>query len=75
MASAKVVEMSVMNNSPSQDSNHPDDLFQLRYEMRYIKNKKKRFFLFFFGLELVQDVIIVEIRIWRLRYLPRDTDV
>ena len=31
MASALVVEMSVTNNSPSQDSNHPDDLFQSRY--------------------------------------------
>ena len=31
MASAQVVEMSVTNNSPSQDSNHPDDLFQSRY--------------------------------------------
>ena len=25
------VETSVTNNSPSQDSNHPDDLFQSRY--------------------------------------------
>jgi len=31
MASAQVVETSVTNNSPSQNSNHPDDLFQLRY--------------------------------------------
>jgi len=31
MASAQVVEMSVTDNSPSQDSNHPDDLFQSRY--------------------------------------------
>ena len=31
MASAQVVETSVANNSPSQDSNHPDDLFQSRY--------------------------------------------
>ena len=31
MASAQVVEMSVTNNSPSQDSYHPDDLFQSRY--------------------------------------------
>ena len=31
MASAQVVEMSVTSNSPSQDSNHPDDLFQSRY--------------------------------------------
>ena len=32
MASAQVVETSVTNNSPSQDSYHPDDLFQSRYE-------------------------------------------
>ena len=31
MASAQVVETSVTNNSPSQDSNHPDDLFQSKY--------------------------------------------
>ena len=31
VASARVVETSVTNNSPSQDSNHPDDLFQSRY--------------------------------------------
>ena len=31
MASAQVVETSVVDNSPSQDSNHPDDLFQSRY--------------------------------------------
>ena len=31
MAFAQVVETSVNNNSPSQDSNHPDDLFQSRY--------------------------------------------
>ena len=31
MASAQVVETSVTNNSPSQDSNDPDDLFQSRY--------------------------------------------
>ena len=28
IASAQVVETSVTNNSPSRDSNHPDDLFQ-----------------------------------------------
>ena len=28
MASAQVVETPVTNNSPSQNSNHPDDLFQ-----------------------------------------------
>ena len=27
MASAQVVETSVANNSPSQGSNHPDDIF------------------------------------------------
>ena len=31
MASAQVVETSVANNSPSQDSTHQDDLFQSRY--------------------------------------------
>ena len=31
MASAQVVETSVTNNSPSQDSTHPDDLFQSTY--------------------------------------------
>ena len=31
MASAQVVETSVTNNSPSQDSYHPDDLFQSRH--------------------------------------------
>ena len=31
MASAQDVETSVTNNSPSQDSNHPEDLFQSRY--------------------------------------------
>ena len=31
MASAQVVETSVTNNSPSQDSYHQDDLFQSRY--------------------------------------------
>ena len=30
MASIQVVKTSVTSNSPSQDSNHPDDLFQLR---------------------------------------------
>ena len=31
MASALVVETSVANNSPSQDFNYPDDVFQSRY--------------------------------------------
>ena len=32
MASAQVVENSVTKDSPSQDSNHLDDLFQSRYD-------------------------------------------
>jgi len=31
MYSARVVETEVTNNSPSQDSNQPDDFFQSRY--------------------------------------------
>ena len=31
VASAQVIETSVTNNSPSQDSNRPDDHFQSRY--------------------------------------------
>ena len=31
MASAAVLETSVPNDSPSQDSDHPDDIFQSRY--------------------------------------------
>ena len=31
MASARVVETADTNNSPSQDSSHPDDLFQSKY--------------------------------------------
>ena len=34
MASAQVVETSVANNSPSQDSNQPYDLFQSRYNLK-----------------------------------------
>ena len=39
IASAQVVETSLTNNSPPQDSNHPDDLFQSRHF----------FYLVFFG--------------------------
>ena len=39
MASAQVVETSVTNNSPSQDSNHPDDLFQSRYQTFYQRQR------------------------------------
>ena len=38
MASAQVVETSVTNNSPSQDSYHPDDLFQSKY-LRILERK------------------------------------
>ena len=31
MASAQVVETSVANNSPSQNSSHPDDHFQSKF--------------------------------------------
>ena len=37
MASAQVVETSVTNNSPSQDSYHPDDLFQSRYQYSWVQ--------------------------------------
>ena len=37
MASAPVVETSVTNNSPSQDSNHPEDLFHSRYVTPWFK--------------------------------------
>jgi len=37
MASSQVVEMSVANNGPSQDSSHPDDHFQSRYVTPWLK--------------------------------------
>ena len=40
MASTQVVETSVTSNSPSQDSCHPDDLFESRYTI--IMSVKKR---------------------------------
>ena len=39
MASAQVVETSLANNRPSQDSNHPDDLFQSRNNNNNNNNK------------------------------------
>jgi len=33
MALAAVLETSVPNNSPSQDSDHPDYIFQSRYDL------------------------------------------
>ena len=47
MASAKVVEMSFTNNSPSQDSNHPADLFQSRYVTPGFKPFSYFYFLLF----------------------------
>ena len=55
MASVQVLEASVTNNSPSQDSNHPDDLFQSRkivndtfygiicFEIFFINNIERNF--------------------------------
>ena len=51
MASAQVVETSVANNSPSQDSNHPDDLFQSR-----LTTDVKQM-LFFFGQGICGGVV------------------
>lgn len=45
MASAQVVETSVTNNSLSQDSNYPNDLFH----SRYVSPGFKRFFCFLNG--------------------------
>ena len=55
MASVQVVETSVTNNSPSQDSNHLDDLFQSRYDIIFLLLS----FLFFF------------VRLFVLRFLSR----
>ena len=49
---SSVVQTSVTNNSPSQDSNHPDDLFQSRYVIPGFKP----FFIFSY---LVTVVVIV----------------
>ena len=50
MASAQVVKTSIANNSPSQDSNHPDDLF----ESKYVTLGFKPFFLFTQGIANLQ---------------------
>ena len=42
MASTKVVETSVTDNSPSQESSHQDDLFQSRFEQT-VKNSTLSF--------------------------------
>ena len=36
MASTQLVETSDVNSIPSQDSNHPDDLFQSRYFLKLL---------------------------------------
>ena len=41
MASAQVVETSVTKNSPSQDSYHPDDLFQSRKRPFFLSANKR----------------------------------
>ena len=53
MASAQVVEMSVTNNSPSQDSYHPDDLFQSRYVTPGFKP------FFYLLMKLSSDITVV----------------
>ena len=61
MASAQVVETSVIKtNSPSQDSSHPDDLFQSRYvtpgfkpfSYEYFLSMKKGLLFFEAGLSI-----------------------
>ena len=47
MASAQVVETSVTNNSPSKDSNHPDDLCQSRYVTPRFKPFSSYYYYFF----------------------------
>ncbi|KAK2560702.1 Nuclear pore complex protein Nup93 [Acropora cervicornis] len=54
MASAQVVETSVTNNSPSQDSYHPDDLFQSRYRALGHNASQSRINTFFVLLDLMQ---------------------
>ena len=53
MASAQVVETSVANKSPSQDSNHPDDLFQ----SRYVTPRFKPFYYYFFVVAFFSQIL------------------
>ena len=48
MASTQVDETSVTNNSPSQDSNHPDDLFQSSYNTKLSLSVRLQLGLLFF---------------------------
>ena len=48
MASTQVDETSVTNNSPSQDSNHPDDLFQTNYNTKLSLSVRLQLGLLFF---------------------------
>ena len=41
MATTEVVETSIANNNPSQDLNHPDDLFQSRNDNDNNNNNNK----------------------------------
>ena len=57
MASVQVVETSVANNNPSQDSSHPDDLFQsqrIRTTYHGFNFLLRLHFIFFFGLFFVR---------------------
>ena len=65
MASAQVVETSVTNNSPSQDSSHPDDLFQsiiLLLKTGSLDNAMQDFFI---GLAImIYEPIHYNLQIW-----------
>ena len=57
MNSAQVVETSVTNNSLSQDSNHPDDLFQSNF-FKAIKDSKLHLKQYYFFLFQTDNVIV-----------------
>ena len=58
MASAQVVEMSVTNKSPSQDSNHPDDLFQSRNKHKVAQNANM-YVVSFPSVECYKTVLVI----------------
>ena len=63
MASAQVVETSVTNNSPSQDSNHLDDLFQSRYSMLLLGSNH----FLINSIILNYDMAMSVVNIWDIR--------